>query len=62
MGRVFTSEFKVGDKVLKYSGDYQLEGEIRAVFTNTKGQLRFVVEHTPGFLHIYSERNIKHIG
>jgi hypothetical protein len=50
---------KVGDKVLKYTGDYQLEGEVRAVFTTKAGKVRYVVEHHPGFLHIYSEANLK---
>lgn len=49
----------VGDKVEKYTGDYQLIGEIRAVFTTTKGKVRYVVEHEPGFLHIYSGHNIR---
>lgn len=52
---------KVGDVVLKYTGDYQLEGEIRSIFTTKQGKVRYVVEHKPGFLHIYSESNIKHV-
>lgn len=51
----------VGVRVLKYTGDYQLKGEIRAVFTTKAGRVRYVVEHEPGFLHIYSENNIKPI-
>lgn len=51
-------EFYVGQRVLKYTGDYQLEGEIRAIFTTTRGKVRYVVEHSPGFLHIYGEANI----
>lgn len=53
--------FNIGDKVLKHSGDYQLEGEIRAIFTTTTGKIRYVVEHFPGFCHIYSAHNIRHI-
>ncbi len=53
------SHFNIGDKVLKYTGDYQLEGEIRAIFTTKAYKVRYVVEHKPGFLHIYSEANIK---
>lgn len=52
-------QMKVGDIVLKYSGDYQLEGEVRSVFTTKSGKIRYVVEHDPGFLHIYSKSNIK---
>lgn len=50
---------KVGDRVLKYTGDYQLEGEIRSIFTTKQGKVRYVVEHEPGFLHIYSGNNIR---
>lgn len=52
-------EMKVEDKVLKYTGDYQLEGEIRSVFTTKKGKTRYVVEHDNGILHIYSDANLK---
>lgn len=51
----------VGDIVEKYTGDYQLQGEIRAIFVTKLGKTRFVVEHAPGFLHIYSENNIRKI-
>lgn len=51
--------FNIGDKVLKYTGDYQLEGEIRSIFSTKSGKIRYVVEHKPGFLHIYSDTNIK---
>lgn len=51
--------FNVGDQVRKVTGDYQLDGEIRAIFTKKDGKIRLVVEHEPGFLHIYSPNNIK---
>ena len=51
--------FKIGDRVLKHTGDYQLEGEVRAVFTTIAGKVRYVVEHFPGFLRIYSEANLR---
>lgn len=50
---------KIGDQVRKVTGDYQLDGEVRAVFTTKAGKERFVVEHEPGFLHIYSEKNLE---
>lgn len=53
------SPLKVGDRVEKYTGDYQLEGEIVAKFYTTSNKLRFVVEHKPGFLHIYSDKNLR---
>ncbi len=47
-----------GQKVRKVTGDYQLDGEIRSVFTTKAGKTRVVVEHEPGFLHIYSPANL----
>lgn len=52
-------QFKIGDKVLKYTGDYQIEGEIRAVFDTKAGKVRYVVEHYGGMLHIYSDNNLR---
>jgi hypothetical protein len=49
----------VGDRVFKYSGDYQLYGEIRGILTTKAGKTRYVVEHDGGFLHIYSDANIR---
>ena len=48
------TEFAVGDRVEKFTGDYQLAGTIRSVFKTSRGHVRVVVEHDPGFLHIYS--------
>lgn len=52
-------EIKIGDRVEKYTGDYQLDGEVRAVFQTRAGKTRYVVEHDPGFLHIYGPANIR---
>lgn len=49
----------IGDQVRKVTGDYHLNGEVRAVFKTKAGKVRYVVEHPPGFLHIYSEANLK---
>lgn len=54
-------EFKVGDQVEKYTGDYQMKGEVRAVFETKAGNVRYVVEHEPGFLHIYSYSNLRSV-
>lgn len=51
--------FSIGQRVEKYTGDYHLEGEIRSMFTTRAGKVRFVVEHDPGFLHIYGPGNIR---
>lgn len=53
------SQFKIGQRVRKVTGDYHLNGEVRAVFKTTLGKIRYVVEHKPGFLHIYSALNLK---
>ncbi len=54
-------ELKVGDQVQKRTG-YTWPGEIRAVFTNLKGETRIVVECTApavsGALHIFSEKQL----
>lgn len=55
------SIFLLGDRVEKFTGDYQLEGVVVAIFTTMRGKVRFVVEHEPGFLHIYSEANLRHV-
>lgn len=44
---------------MKFTGDYQLAGEVRSVFTTKSGKVRYVIEHDPGFLHIYSEQNLR---
>lgn len=54
--------YNVGEKVLKWTGDYKLPGEVRAVFTTRAGKVRYVVEHEPGFLHIYSPENLRRLG
>lgn len=54
-----TAKFKVGDQVEKFTGDYQLEGEVRSVFTTKAGKIRYVVGHLQGLLHIYSESNLR---
>jgi hypothetical protein len=59
---VSTGRYKVGDRVLKHTGDYAMPGEVRAVCTTKAGKVRFVVEHDAdrgSFLHIYAEANLK---
>lgn len=52
-------QFAIGQRVEKFTGDYQLEGTVRAVFQTGSGKVRLVVEHDPGFLHIYSPANLR---
>jgi len=48
-------KYKVGDWVKKYNG-YDFVGEVRAAFTKTTGQTRYVVEEgKSGMLHIFNE-------
>lgn len=56
---------KVGDQVRKRKG-YAFNGEVRAVFENSKGQVRIVAEHhgsqteeSGGMLHIFSESQLE---
>jgi hypothetical protein len=57
--RLSTALFRVGDAVEKFTGDYHLVGEVRAVFVTRAGKVRYVVEHMPGFLHIYAANNLR---
>lgn len=55
-------EFKVKDRVRKVTGEYNISGEVRSVFTKANGQIRLVVEHNAegggSFLHIYGPDNL----
>ena len=55
----------IGEKVLKYTGDYQIEGTVVGIFSMLNGAVRYVVEHEAkphgSFCHIYSVKNIKRI-
>lgn len=51
--------FRIGDKVIKDSGDYTFEGVVVSAFYKLGGQPRFVVEDDRGILHIYSAGNLK---
>jgi hypothetical protein len=52
-------DFRIGDTVEKYTGDYQLSGVVRAAFYTGAGKARYVIEHFPGFLHIYSGAQLR---
>ena len=54
-------KFKVGDKVYKPNG-YSFPGEVRAAFTNTHCEDRYVVELADnGMLHIFTETQLEHV-
>ena len=48
----------VRDTVTKVTGDYQLDGVLVSIFTTTCGDIRVVVEHERGYLHIYNTNQI----
>ncbi len=62
-GNCVMAQFKVGDPVTKCTGDYHIDGEVRAVFTPyVGGPVRYVVAHPAKLgvmLHIYNESNLK---
>ena len=60
---------RVGDRVIKNSGDYTFEGEVVAVVHKRSGDVRYVVEDDRGLLMIMSlgqlasyERELKNAG
>jgi hypothetical protein len=60
-------EFEIGDIVRKHTGDYRLNGEVRAVFESfNDGPRRYVVAHDLSgiggvgrILHIYAPANLE---
>lgn len=52
------AKFKVGDYVIKRSGDYTYEGVIVACFTKQSGVVRFVVEDERGLLLIMAPHQL----
>ena len=57
------AKFKIGNAVNKTSG-YKYPGIVVSVFSNTKGEIRYVVECTlegvQGMLHIFNENQLEH--
>lgn len=52
--------YACGDRVLKHTGDYRLEGTVVSSFQTLGGKWRYVVEHDMGILHIYSDANLRY--
>lgn len=55
-------DFRPGDEVEKYTGDYKLAGVVVAAFLTIDRRPRYVVEHrplAPGMLHIYGPSNLR---
>ena len=56
------TEFRVGDYVEKFTGDYVWAGRIASVFLTSTGKERIVVEHNVQkgvVLHIYAPSNLR---
>lgn len=54
-------KFNIGDRVRKVTG-YRYFGEVRSVFTTSRGDLRYVVENTGenlGMLFIFNEEQLE---
>jgi hypothetical protein len=57
-----SEEIVIGTKVIKHTGDYQIEGIVVASFLNHSGRTRYVVEHPVqkgAIYHIYSPENVR---
>lgn len=58
------SEFQVGDRVVKSTGDYRFDGWVVCVFrkrprlSEKEGPVRYVVQNADGILHIFSAANL----
>lgn len=53
------AKFKIGDKVHKPKG-HKFPGEVRAIFTNSKNEIRVVAEmEDNGMLHIFNESQLE---
>jgi hypothetical protein len=52
--------FKIGDRVEKFTGAYTTFGEVRAVYTTKRGDVRYVVEVEPqGFQMIWGGKELR---
>lgn len=49
----------IGDRVQKVGGDYQFDGEVRAIVRKRSGQTRYVVEDDHGLLFIFHGDNLR---
>ena len=59
---IMPTKFKVGDYVMKPKG-YSFDGQVRAVFSTTSGEIRVVAEldagNGGGMLHIFIESQLE---
>ena len=52
------AKYTFGQHVVKETGDYVFEGDIRSVFTKRNGATRYCVENDQGIVHIFSEHQL----
>lgn len=50
---------KIGDTIIKETGDYTFTGEIRAILTKKSGATRLVGENAEGLLFIFNPQHVK---
>jgi len=52
-------KFNIGDRVVKFKGDYTAAGEVRCAYTTKSGKARYVVEYDALPLqHIHSDKDL----
>lgn len=51
--------YKIGDKVIKSSGDYTYRGTVVSIFKKLSGVVRLVVENEDGMLFIFNENQLE---
>ncbi len=53
-------KFKIGDKVIKSTGDYIFNGIVVCSFKKLSGKIRYVVEDNRGLLFIFNEKQLQY--
>lgn len=50
---------RVGDRIVKDTGDYHFVGEVRAIFPKRSGVVRLVAENASGLLFIFTPKQVR---
>lgn len=51
--------YDIGTHVEKFTGDYQCKGTVCGYAVTSRGLGRYIVEISPGLLHIYSSKQLR---